>query len=363
MVTPISISIASKVNNQKNNAGKPICCAVFEKDQEIFRTESNITPIYSKHFKTDFDFKQSRLLTFKMISENNVIGSADIYLAEILTKPEFETNLLLGNLVSGSIAVTGKETKDSNNAGTLGIHLSCKNLDKKDLIGTSDPYLIIYDGLTDAKLLTTEIIYNNLFPTFEPITLPINCCEKLRIECWDWNKREAHELIGSTEVTFDMSEFENDVVLENFECNLINIASKKDNKKAGVIVFSDFKIKKNYSFVDYIQKGTHLALSVGIDFTDGNRNQDLKDSLHYIGDTSSAYERAIATIDKALYHYKDKSILLLGFGGKINNKTRNDFPVSLADTEPRVIGIDGVQKAYRKALSKVTLSGPRVFYF
>lgn len=52
----------------------------------------------------------------------------------------------------------------------------------------------------------------------------------------------------------------------------------------------------NYSFLDYLNGGTQIALTIGIDFTASNGLPTRKGTLHYVGETTlNSYEQAIRT--------------------------------------------------------------------
>lgn len=78
--------------------------------------------------------------------------------------------------------------------------------------GKSDPYLVFKIG--GKKIAETEVIKNNLNPRWKPIVLEIPDYEKgdadddddddeeakIAIECWDFDRGSANDIIGSVEV-------------------------------------------------------------------------------------------------------------------------------------------------------------------
>ena len=78
--------------------------------------------------------------------------------------------------------------------------------------GKSDPYLVF--KIEGKKIGQTEVIKNNLNPRWKPIVLELPDCKnggdndddddddepKITIECWDFDKASANDMIGSVEV-------------------------------------------------------------------------------------------------------------------------------------------------------------------
>jgi hypothetical protein len=77
--------------------------------------------------------------------------------------------------------------------------------------GKSDPYLVF--KIEGKKIGQTEVIKNNLNPRWKPVVLELPDCNnevdgdddgddepKITIECWDFDKASANDIIGSVEV-------------------------------------------------------------------------------------------------------------------------------------------------------------------
>jgi len=87
-----------------------------------------------------------------------------------------------------------------------------KDLQKKDLFGKSDPYLVISRENNNGEftpVVKTHHILKTLKPKWDPILQSAqslcngDLTKPLRIECFDWNKTAKHELIGRFETTLD----------------------------------------------------------------------------------------------------------------------------------------------------------------
>lgn len=83
-------------------------------------------------------------------------------------------------------------------------------LDKKDLFGKSDPFLIFYRSNDNGSYLPvhkTEYIRKTLNPVWKPIIIParVLCAgdhdRRLMIECYDWDSDGGHDLIGECHTT------------------------------------------------------------------------------------------------------------------------------------------------------------------
>ena len=79
------------------------------------------------------------------------------------------------------------------------------DLDKKDFMGKSDPFLIFYrcnDASTYLPVHKTEVIKKTLNPVWKPIVIPARILcggdhnRSIKIECYDWDSDGGHDLIG-----------------------------------------------------------------------------------------------------------------------------------------------------------------------
>ena len=358
---PILLSISAKKLVNKDTLGKsdPFC-EVYDGDVLVGKTETiqnNLNPTFTQKIEYKYYFEKTQLLKFSMRDNDGKksedLGSVTIALSEIISKSTVDKTLVLNGKEKGVITVQGAEIRQIR-PGHIKFNLSGAGLDKKDTFGKSDPYVIFYNALTNVKLFTTEIIKNTLDPVWRPIK--IGLCEKVRLECFDWDSDSVHDLIGSCEITWEG-------IKESHQVDLIS----KKKKKAGILKLSAIKPIKEYSFLDYIQNGTMLNFAVAIDFTGSNGHPSKKDSLHYIGTqaapskTYTAYENAISGIGSVLEYYdQDRLFPVYGFGAKINKgDVSHNFNVTFNEN-PNVFGVQGILGAYRNCLYQVELWGPTV---
>ena len=170
---------------------------------------------------------------------------------------------------TGVITVRSEEMAGSNL--TLKFKISCKDVDKKDLF-SSDPFLVFNKQLGESWVQTTksETIKSTCNPEFNPQKLSLaqlnngNLETPIQIVCYDWDSDGNHDLIGSCLITFKD-------VAHGSTFELIN--EKKQAKKgpkyknSGVLLFEKFEIVKEVSFLEYLQGGAEIALSVAVDYT------------------------------------------------------------------------------------------------
>lgn len=116
------------------------------------------------------------------------------------------------------------------------------------------------------------------------------------------------------------------------------------------------------TFVDYLNGGCEIQLSVAIDFTGSNGDPRVPGTLHHLDPYSGQkndYEKAISAIGGVLANYDtDKNFPVWGFGAKFNGQLYNLFQCG-ATAEAH--GIPGVLKAYHDVFKTgLVMSGPTV---
>ena len=128
-------------------------------------------------------------------------------------------------------------------------------------------------------------------------------------------------------------------------------------------------IIQNFSFIDYINSGIKIALSIGIDFTHSNGNPFEYGTYHSIrGNNLNDYERAIFSCGKIVGSYDyDQKFPVYGFGAIVNSINRENklsmcFNLNFSEN-PDITSIENVLKYYRNCIQKKKLifSGPNNF--
>lgn len=141
------------------------------------------------------------------------------------------------------------------------------------------------------------------------------------------------------------------------------LLEKSDGMQIGTCKI-DVDLEKKVRFIDYVESGMEISLSVGIDFTSSNGNPRELTSLHYIyGNEPNSYEQAISACGSIITCYdSDQSFPVYGFGALLGNNKNSNHCFNLTfRSDPRVQGLGGIINAYKTSLSRVQLDGPTYF--
>lgn len=106
-----------------------------------------------------------------------------------------------------------------------------------------------------------------------------------------------------------------------------------------------------------------MNLIVGIDYTASNGPPHDPQSLHHCSPHElNQYQQALYETTSILESYDtDKHFPVFGFGGQVGGHVNHCFPLTFNPTQPAVVGVDGIARAYAESFSKVILSGPTLF--
>jgi len=177
---------------------------------------------------------------------------------------------------NGTLTVQAEEMSGLNS--TIKMHWCGRKLDKKDFFGKSDPFMNIYRaGVSGPPILVyrTEVIKSNLNPIWRPIELSIQrLCNgdldrPIILEVFDWNRSGSHELIGSGQTTVRQMQDTPQLQVPLIEPT-IQRKKGKGYTNSRVAVLSNFELKREYSFLEYIAGGCEISLITAIDFTASN---------------------------------------------------------------------------------------------
>ncbi|CAN6471891.1 unnamed protein product [Victoria cruziana] len=289
-----------------------------------------VQPLVFQVYDIDSDFHNVPVKTLQL-EDQQFLGQATCVLSEIVTKSPRSFTVKL------EPAEQSKET-DSKTLGQLNIQaeecissktaveliLRCSDLENKDLLSKSDPFLLIskiVEGGASVPICKTEVKKNDLNPTWKPVILNLQQLgskdNPLIIECYDFNSNGKHSLIGKLQKSLaDLERLQNGHAAENF---FFPIADGHNKVLKSQMFVDKFHESVQHSFLDYIAGGCELNFMVAIDFTASNGNPRLPDSLHYID-----------------------------HNGRLNAYQQVD-------------GIRGIMFAYESALRNVSLAGPTLF--
>uniref|UniRef100_A0A8D0CGR8 Copine-7 n=1 Tax=Scleropages formosus TaxID=113540 RepID=A0A8D0CGR8_SCLFO len=273
---------------------------------------------------------------------------------------------------AGKSAITVNAEEISGNNGYVELSFCAKKLDDKDLFSKSDPFLEIYrinDDGTEQLVHRTEVIKNNLNPVWESFKVSLSslcsCDEDRKLKClvWDYDSSGKHDFIGEFYPTFrEMQKIAGGNKV-SWDCINPKYKLKKRNyKNSGVVILSDLKLHRVYSFLDYIMGGCQIHFTVAIDFTASNGDPRNSCSLHYINPYQpNEYLKALIAVVEICQDYdSDKKFSALGFGARIppNYEVSHDFAINFNPDNDECEGIQGVVEAYQNCLPKIQLYGP-----
>jgi len=140
------------------------------------------------------------------MSKHNFIGEMQCYLSDIFTSKSKSVTKNIEHHAGqfrGTLTVTVEEMMES--IDLIRWQFSGRGLDKKDLLGKSDPFLIISRSNENGDyfpVCKTEVIKKTLDPDWAMFsTSTQTLCNgdykrPLLFECYDWNKGGKHDFIG-----------------------------------------------------------------------------------------------------------------------------------------------------------------------
>uniref|UniRef100_W5M929 Copine-7 n=1 Tax=Lepisosteus oculatus TaxID=7918 RepID=W5M929_LEPOC len=285
-----------------------------------------------------------------------------------MTKPLF----LKYGKYAGKSTITVIAEEISGNNGYVELSFCAKKLDDKDLFSKSDPFLEIYrinDDESEQLVYRTEVVKNNLNPVWEAFKVSLSslcsCDESRKLKClvWDYDSRGKHDFIGEFYATFGEMQKVMGGNKVSWDCVNPKYKMKKRNyKNSGVVILSDLKLHRVYSFLDYIMGGCQIHFTVAIDFTASNGDPRNSCSLHYINPYQpNEYLKALIAVGEICQDYdSDKRFSALGFGARIppNYEVSHDFAINFNPDDDECEGIQGVVEAYQNCLPKIQLYGP-----
>jgi len=352
--------------------------------KEIGRTEAlknNANPQFNKPIEVDYFFEETQKVRFDVydidskstkVTDDDHLGFAESTLAEVVAgSPVTKFLTLKGKTLESTIQLRVEEqTKQQE---TLQLTFAAQKLDKKDLLGKTDSFLTLSRKTREGTwqvVLKTEVVKNNLNPTWRPLRAKASQLSggdydcPVKVDCFDYDSITSSDLIGSFETS--VSELLREGPGKQWP--LINpkkAAKKKDYQNSGIIVLTSFEALKGFTFFDFVSAGLQIGVTFAIDFTGSNGKVTSPESLHHIGGKEpNAYMKAIEAVGNVVQEYdSDKIFPTFGFGAKIppNRETSHDFPLNFKTNNPNCNGVRGVIDAYKTSLAQLELFGPTNF--
>uniref|UniRef100_A0AAY4B5F8 Copine VII n=1 Tax=Denticeps clupeoides TaxID=299321 RepID=A0AAY4B5F8_9TELE len=416
-VSKVELRVSCKALLDRDTLNKSDPCVILMVQAqgqwtELDRTEvikSNLHPVFAKVFMLDYYFEEVQKLRFEVYDihgthsigtrDDDFLGGVECTLGQVSMRPhghsapEFGrlcvwTKSLLSQIVAqkkmvkplllkygkyaGKSTITVHAEEISGNNGYVELSFCAKKLDDKDLFSKSDPFLEIYrinDDETEQLVHRTTVIKNNLNPVWEPFKVSLislcSCDEDRKLKClvWDYDSRGKHDFIGEFYTSFRELQKIGTGSKVTWDCiNPKYKLKKKNYKNSGVVILSDLKLHRVYSFLDYIMGGCQIHFTVAIDFTASNGDPRNSCSLHYINPYQpNEYLKALIAVGEICQDYdSDKRFSALGFGARIppNYEVSHDFAINFNPEDDECEEIQGVVEAYQNCLPKIQLYGP-----
>uniref|UniRef100_A0AAX7SP18 Copine-3 n=1 Tax=Astatotilapia calliptera TaxID=8154 RepID=A0AAX7SP18_ASTCA len=377
----LSVSCANLLDKDVGSKSDPLCVLLEstggDKWAELGRTErlkNNSSPSFSQRLRLDYHFEKVQNLKLGVydidnsssdLGDDDYLGGVEITLGQIVSSKTVTRPLQLKKgkpAGKGTITITAEEIKDNR---AIELEWEAKNLDKKDTFGKSDPFLEFFRQGDDGKwqlVHRTEVVKNNLNPTWKKFTIPLQTLcysdleRPLKVDCSDYDSDGSHDLIGS--FTTKVIELCRVVLQVQFDCiHPEKQKKKKSYKNSGVVSVKSCKLITQYTFLDYVMGGCQINFTVGIDFTGSNGDPRSPNSLHYMSaDGLNQYLSALWSVGHVVQDYDtDKLFPAFGFGAKLPP----DYQVSSLTDQSQ--SIQGIVEAYRMVLPQIRLSGPTNF--
>ncbi|KAM8876155.1 copine-7 [Synchiropus splendidus] len=390
-VSKVELRVSCKALLDRDTLNKSDPCVVIMTQTngqwtELDRTEvikCNLHPVFAKVFSLDYYFEEVQKLRFEVYDihgthsigtrDDDFLGGVECTLGQIVAQKKMVKPLLLKyGKYAGKSTITVHAEEISGNNGYVELFFCAKKLDDKDLFSKSDPFLEIYrvnDDDTEQLVHRTEVIKNNLNPVWEPFKVSLislcSCDEDRKLKClvWDYDSRGKHDFIGEFYATFREMQKISSGNKVSWDCVNPKYKQKKRNyKNSGVVILTELKLHRVYSFLDYIMGGCQIHFTVAIDFTASNGDPRNSCSLHYINPYQpNEYLKALIAVGEICQDYdSDKRFSALGFGARIppNYEVSHDFAINFNPEDDECEEIQGVVEAYQNCLPKIQLYGP-----
>ncbi|CAF91569.1 unnamed protein product [Tetraodon nigroviridis] len=421
----LTVSCSNLLDKDVGSKSDPLCVLLqssgADKWMELGRTErlkNTSDPSFSQRLRLDYHFETVQNLKLGVydidnstsdLGDDDYLGGVELTLGQIVSSKTVTRPLQLKKgKPAGKGSITVRRTEEIKDNRAIVLELEAKKLDKKDTFGKSDPFLEISKKGDDGKwqlVHRTEVVKNNLSPTWKKFTVPLQtfCCSDLerplKVDCHDYDGDGSHDLIGS--FTTKVSELQKAAHGSPVEFDCIHPEKqkkKKSYKNSGVVSVKSCELVTQYSFLDYVMGGCQINFTVGIDFTGSNGDPRSPNSLHYMSpDGLNQYLSALWSVGQVIQDYDtDKLFPAFGFGAKLPRdyqmfielflifqaahhefalnfnpanpycQGQNAASISSADANGALLshlypGIQGIVEAYRMVLPQLKFSGPTNF--
>ncbi|CAB4383829.1 unnamed protein product [Rhizophagus irregularis] len=268
----------------------------------------------------------------------------------------------------GHIIIEAEEVSKSKR--NVKLQFQAHNISPKGGLFKSKPEIFLVVSRTNEnEIRTSSPVYQSSGvttsnPYWEPFTIrETTLCNGdfdriLIFQVKQYKKNGSHIILGECNVTL------HEILSSktSFPLRSPSNSNVKIGKDACITVIHA-SVEEPPTFLDYIAGGTEINLVVAIDFTGSNGDPRSPKSLHYIkGTNDNEYQKAIRSVGQILEGYdNDRRFPVYGFGAKFNKELSHAYPLNNNRDDPEVEGVDGVLKAYSKAMETIELFGPTNF--
>jgi len=340
---------------------------------------NNLNPDFAEAFVLDYHFEEQVGLRFNVFHVRDrsgdirnavLIGTVECSLHDIVGSQgqQLIRTLRVGSSQEsrGHIIMRVEEIQQGKDVVKMQI-VGTKLEDRSGWFRSFKPYLAISRALESGgyQVVHKTDVIASLNPVWAPFEIPVQVlCNNdynrpLRLEVFDSHHTGKIDTLG-----FAMTSLADVTESGRKQFPIVNQEKQKKRGYAnsGILELRAFEVIKKYDFLDYITGGCEISLLVAIDFTGSNGHPRYPNSLHFLNPQGfNDYEKALFSVGEILLSYdSDKLVPLYGFGGKFNGNVSHCFPLSFS-SDPNVVNMDGMMRAYRQALERVELSGPTLF--
>jgi hypothetical protein len=133
---------------------------------------------------------------------------------------------------------------------------------------SSDPFLVFVQS--GSQIAKTEIITKSLNPDFQRLHLEILPAHEVTVECWDWDRATADDLIGCATC------WPKDMLSEGFELHLRDPDSNK-KEVTGRVIFNNIQVHRGF-----VEGSIVSMCQTGVFFKEGDSEDLTKDGHHYV---------------------------------------------------------------------------------
>ncbi|KAI6191067.1 hypothetical protein M3Y97_00187500 [Aphelenchoides bicaudatus] len=396
--TQVELTLSARKLADKDILSKsdPICFVYkvnpdgFGQMREIGRTETIqncLNPNWSTKIKLDYYFETKQPLVFKLydiddnsmdLSNQDFLGECQCDLADIVAAPNGYLNMKLKapTFSKGNLIVHAEEL-DQGQRQVMDFKIQGINLSKKSMFSKPDVFMEFYKFLPDGSrqlAFRSTICKNTVNPDWPPFEIPARALsgtdndQDFLIEVYAYRSSGSfdafsHKFIGSCKST--LNKLNGKAGLELPLWNEKKGKQMGNSAPFGILRFQKVILRREYSFLEYIQGGMQLEFAVSVDFTASNGPVHLPQSLHFFnGQIPNQYELAIRSVLEICEHYNHNKIFdAMGFGAKIppNFEVKHLFPLNVNTFQRQVEGVGGVLEAYKQCLMSTQLYGPTNF--